>query len=123
MSNVDQSPAVHNLRETSRDRHGETKTVCGFFMILRSCVAAFSLTPCQEDHAMAHGTVKWFNADKGYGFIAQDDGPDVFVHHSAITDTTGYKSLNEGDQVEFQITQGAKGPQAQSVKKATATAQ
>jgi CspA family cold shock protein len=72
---------------------------------------------------MARGTVKWFNADKGYGFIAQDDGPDVFVHYSAITDTTGYKSLNEGDQVEFQITQGAKGPQAQSVKKATATAQ
>jgi CspA family cold shock protein len=72
--------------------------------------------PCQEDHPMAHGTVKWFNAEKGFGFITQEDGPDVFVHYSAIAET-GYKSLNEGDRVEFQITQGLKGPQAQSVKK------
>jgi CspA family cold shock protein len=71
---------------------------------------------CQEDHPMANGTVKWFNADKGFGFITQDNGPDVFVHYSAIVET-GYKSLSEGDQVEFQITQGPKGPQAQSVKK------
>jgi cold shock protein len=79
-------------------------------------------TPCQEDHPVANGTVKWFNADKGFGFITQENGPDVFVHYSAITDTTGYKSLNEGDQVEFQITQGTKGPQAQSVKKTTTAA-
>jgi len=72
--------------------------------------------PCQEDHPMANGTVKWFNADKGFGFITQENGPDVFVHYSAIVET-GYKSLNEGDQVEFQVTQGPKGPQAQSVKK------
>ena len=65
---------------------------------------------------MANGTVKWFNAGKGFGFIAQENGPDVFVHYSAIIET-GYKSLNEGDEVEFQITQGPKGPQAQSVKK------
>jgi len=85
-----------------------------------SCVAAFSLTPCQEDHAMASGTVKWFNADKGFGFITQDDGPDVFVYYSAIA-AAGYKSLNEGDQVEFQITQSSIRPQAQTVKKVTTT--
>jgi cold shock protein len=67
---------------------------------------------------MAHGTVKWFNADKGFGFITQDEGPDVFVHYSAI-DASGFKALNEGDQVEFAVTQGPKGPQAQSVKKVT----
>ena len=71
---------------------------------------------------MANGTVKWCNGDKGYGFITQENGPDVFVHYSAITDTTGYKSLNEGDQVEFSVTQGPKGPQAQSVKKTLTTA-
>jgi cold shock protein len=70
---------------------------------------------------MAHGTVKWFNADKGFGFITPESGSDVFVHCSAIQ-ATGYKALAEGDQVEFQITQGPKGPQAQSVKKVTTAA-
>jgi cold shock protein len=63
------------------------------------------------------GTVKWFNNAKGYGFIGRDDGPDVFVHYSAIT-AEGYKSLQEGDQVEFEITQGQKGPQAANVMRA-----
>jgi cold shock protein len=79
-------------------------------------------TLSQEGQGMARGTVKWFNDQKGFGFITQDDGPDVFVHYSAIADTTGFKSLNEGDQVEFEVTQGPKGPQAQSVKKTSGTA-
>jgi CspA family cold shock protein len=58
---------------------------------------------------MAQGTVKWFNGDKGYGFIAVEGGPDVFVHFSAITGG-GYRSLEEGQKVEFDITQGQKGP-------------
>jgi CspA family cold shock protein len=69
-----------------------------------------------EDQIMAQGTVKWFNEQKGFGFITQNDGPDVFVHYSAI-EASGFKSLNEGDQVEFQVVQGPKGPQAQAVKK------
>ncbi len=65
---------------------------------------------------MAQGTVKWFNAEKGFGFIAVDGGgPDVFVHYSAIQ-SDGYRSLDEGQQVEFDITQGQKGPQADQVR-------
>lgn len=60
------------------------------------------------------GTVKWFNGDKGYGFIAQEDGPDVFVHYSEIQGS-GYRSLDEGDMVEFEITEGRKGKQASAV--------
>ena len=63
---------------------------------------------------MANGTVKWFNDRKGFGFIEQEDGPDLFVHHSAIN-STGFKSLNEGDQVSFDIEQGQKGPAAANV--------
>jgi CspA family cold shock protein len=65
---------------------------------------------------MATGTVKWFNAEKGYGFISPDaGGPDVFAHYSAI-DASGYRSLEENQQVEFEVTQGAKGPQASSIR-------
>jgi CspA family cold shock protein len=63
------------------------------------------------------GTVKWFNAGKGFGFITRDDGEkDCFVHHSAIQGD-GYKSLNEGDRVEFDVVQGEKGPAAENVRK------
>ena len=65
------------------------------------------------------GTVKWFNNAKGFGFIGREDGPDVFVHYSAIA-SEGYKSLQEGDQVEFEIVQGQKGPQADNVIKTSA---
>ena len=66
---------------------------------------------------MATGVVKWFNAEKGYGFISQEGGPDVFVHFSAIQ-MTGYKSLEEGQRVDFDVTQGQKGPQAANVRAA-----
>jgi CspA family cold shock protein len=62
------------------------------------------------------GRVKWFNNSKGYGFIGQDGGADVFVHYSAITGE-GYRSLQEGDTVEFEVVQGQKGPQAANVSK------
>lgn len=61
------------------------------------------------------GVVKWFNAAKGYGFISREDGEDVFVHYSSIRDTGGFRSLEEGQEVEFTLGQGKKGPQAQDV--------
>lgn len=64
---------------------------------------------------MATGTVKWFNNEKGFGFIARDEGPDVFVHHSAIQ-MNGYRSLEEGQAVEFEVVAGPKGDQAQDVR-------
>jgi CspA family cold shock protein len=65
---------------------------------------------------MAEGTVKWFNDAKGFGFIEQDNGPDVFVHFSEIQGD-GFKSLAEGDRVSFEVTQGQKGPQSASVRR------
>ncbi len=60
------------------------------------------------------GTVKWFNSEKGYGFITTDEGKDIFVHFSAIQ-SEGFKTLNEGDKVEFEVTEGDRGPQAVNV--------
>nr|HDM99656.1 cold-shock protein [Deltaproteobacteria bacterium] len=64
---------------------------------------------------MAQGTVKWFNDQKGFGFISQESGPDVFVHFSAI-EGSGFKSLEEGQKVEFDVVEGPKGPQASNVR-------
>jgi len=66
---------------------------------------------------MQTGTVKWFNGSKGYGFISTDEGEDVFVHYNAIVGD-GYKSLDEGDKVQFEVEQGAKGPHATNVSRA-----
>jgi CspA family cold shock protein len=70
----------------------------------------------QKEQEMAQGTVKWFNSEKGFGFISIDGGgADVFVHFSAI-DASGYRSLEENQRVEFEVTQGPKGPQADKVR-------
>jgi CspA family cold shock protein len=74
-----------------------------------------SKTTEERDTSMTVGTVKWFNADKGYGFIAPESGEDVFVHFSAIQ-SAGYRSLEEGQAVEFEVTSGPKGPQAANVR-------
>jgi len=65
---------------------------------------------------LAEGTVKWFNEAKGFGFIEQDNGPDVFVHFSAIQGE-GFKTINEGERVSFDVVKGPKGPQAENVRK------
>src|SRR5271154_5612674 len=70
----------------------------------------------ERDMAQYRGTVKWFNNAKGYGFLGRDDGADVFVHYSSIQ-LDGYKTLKEGDEVEFDVIQGAKGPQADQVSR------
>jgi CspA family cold shock protein len=73
----------------------------------------------KELMAQYKGTVKWFNNAKGYGFLGREDGPDVFVHYSSIQ-LEGYKSLKEGDEVEFDVIQGSKGPQADAVTRTKA---
>ena len=74
-----------------------------------------SFEPRKGGIAVATGTVKWFSPDKGFGFISQEDGPDVFVHFSAIQGA-GYRNLEENQKVEFDLTQGQKGPQAANVR-------
>ena len=77
----------------------------------------FYYSPQHEEHNMSKGTVKWFNADKGYGFIAPEDGSkDLFVHHSEIKAGGGYATLTDGQAVEFEAGQGEKGPTANNVR-------
>jgi cold shock protein len=76
---------------------------------------------CQEDQPLANGTVKWFNEQKGYGFITQDAGGDVFVHYSSI-EGSSFRTLAEGERVQFEVVPGTKGPQATSVRRLTTAA-
>ncbi len=75
-----------------------------------------NLTFFEGGRALAEGTVKMFNERKGFGFISQDDGEEIFVHHSAI-DMDGFKTLNEGDRVSFEVEESDRGPRAKNVKK------
>ncbi len=87
-------------------------------VIVITCAAFFMLekTTTKGGSQMARGTVKWFNDTKGFGFIQQESGEDVFVHYTSIGGD-GFKTLKEGEEVEFEITQGPKGPQASEVVK------
>jgi cold shock protein len=118
---VDQSPVVHTFARHQGTATAIPRPLAVFLWSFEQAWRHSLTTPCQEDHAMAHGTVKWFNEQKGVGFITQESGPDVFVHYSAI-DASGFESLTEGDEVEFEVTQGPKGPQAQAVKELTPAA-
>jgi CspA family cold shock protein len=90
---------------------------CGFLLFGRTGHAQQKRFPQGNmEEEMAEGTVKWFNDAKGFGFIEQDNGPDVFVHFSQISGD-GFKSLAEGDRVSFDVSQGQKGPQASNVRK------
>ena len=91
----------------------------GVWLARLPAIVASTLAPAKavrrkENVERIKGTIKWFNNAKGFGFIGREDGPDVFVHFSAIQ-AEGYKSLQEGDQVEFEIVDGQKGPQAGNV--------
>jgi cold shock protein len=91
----------------------------GWVLVRPAVVCSICKSESQQRRGISvRGTVKWFNNSKGYGFIGRDDGPDVFVHYSAITGD-GYRTLQEGDPVEFEIVQGPKGPQAANVQKAS----
>jgi cold shock protein len=111
---------VQDRREHQGNRNGDATCRLRFFLWSSDPALRHLLTPGQEDHAMAQGTVKWFNAAKGYGFITQDTGADAFVHYSSL-EGGGYRALNEGDRVEFEVMPGAKGPQATAVRKLTTT--
>jgi CspA family cold shock protein len=86
--------------------------VCSLFIPPQSCTPKVKGVP----GTMLQGTVKWFNESKGFGFIEQEEGKDIFVHYSAIQGN-GFKTLNEGDKVEFEVVDGPKGPAAANVNK------
>ena len=86
------------------------------FFLCQSGGLGLGKKPIEEVKAVAEGTVKWFSEKKGYGFIEQDEGGDIFVHHSAIN-MPGFKILYEGDRVSFEVGEGTKGPAAQNVTK------
>jgi len=105
---------VEKLAKEKRREHRQLKSQIEHPTAPAWCIDAG--TKWVESTNMPTGTVKWFNNGKGFGFIGQENGPDVFVHFSAI-ESEGYKSLQEGDKVEFEIVQGQKGPQASNVRK------
>lgn len=90
-------------------------SICAILRIGRIICAQLSFLSLWEEHKMK-GTVKWFNAKKGFGFISDENGTDVFVHYSALN-MDGFKVLDEGDKVEFEVVTGEKGPQAANVTK------
>ena len=97
-------------------RSARLRAISGFgLLVLHVAIAGKRLRLCGGGLGLRR-IVKWFNNTKGYGFIGRDDGPDVFVHYSAIVGE-GYRTLQEGDPVEFEIVQGPKGPQAANVQK------
>jgi len=99
------------------DQNTQTHLGWVFFIFRQAEFAQHKKFPQgNTEKKMAEGTVKWFNDSKGFGFIEQDNGPDVFVHFSEIQGD-GFKSLAEGDRVSFEVTQGQKGPQSSNVRK------
>src|SRR2546421_12511362 len=114
---LSKSAIVEGARGFDRGRFAllvDFPSVASGQQLIRARCADSRLVPRRRQQ-MAQGTVKWFNSDKGYGFIAPDDGTaDVFVHHSAI-EADGYRSLQDNQRVEYTVTQGAKGPQAEQV--------
>jgi CspA family cold shock protein len=90
-------------------------TLMVFFSFAKASIPAVQKNGRKEEDAMAEGTVKWFNDQKGYGFIEQDEGQDLFVHHTGINGA-GFKSLDEGQRVRFEIEASPRGPKATNVE-------
>jgi CspA family cold shock protein len=110
---------IHITHRLDADPHPDsTKNIPFLRQALSGCIPVSlpeKLCHEQEESPTMQGRVKWFNAEKGYGFIEREDGGDVFVHYTAI-DAEGFKTLNEGDVVEFEIVDGPRGPQAANVR-------